>query len=296
MKKFISIICVIAILLSSCYLFFYFYAQWQNNKILQNAADSLIDNVDNEEQMKEEYRKKYPDVNFPEDLLLKYYPVYAENQDLRGWISIPELGIDYPIMQSSDNNYYLRRNIKKEYSVWGIPFFDCSCRINPNSRNLIIYGHNAAKIKNKMFTPLNAYLTSDGFREAPVIKCDTIFEEAYWKVYAVFITNAKAKDDNGFCFNYMIPDFSTKSEFNEFISHINERAVYITGVGINDTDDILTLSTCNYSFKNARMIIVCRKVRPGESLTVDTNSVWKNPNPHYPQAWYDKRGKQNPYI
>lgn len=293
-KNIISIICVIAIVLCGGYLIRFFYLGHRGEKAVQTAANSLITDTDNEEKLKKEYKKKYPNVNFPDDLLLKYYPLYAKNQDIRGWISVPEFNVDYPIMQGKNNDYYLHKDINKEYDYWGTPFFDYRNKFNPNDKNLIIFAHNSPVFKEKMFAKLNAYLSVDGFKKAPVIKCDTIYEEAYWKVYAVYITNAKNKDDNGYCLNYMMTEFPNNT-FGEYLYEVDERALYKTGVDINKDDSILTISTCNYSFDGARMIIICRKVRQGESASVDTSLAVKNQSPRYPQAWYDENGINNPY-
>lgn len=297
LKRFISVICVIAILVSGGYLVGFFYLQHRGQRAVQVATDSLITSdttAEDEEKLKEEYRKKYPNVDFPDDLLLKYYPTYAKNQDLRGWIYVPEYNINYPVVQSKDNSWYLHKGIDKQYDYWGTPFFDYRNKFNPNDKNLIVFGHNSSIFNDKIFAPLNAYLKIDGFKKAPVIQCDTIYEEMYWKVYAVIITNSKAKDDNGYRFDYMITDFDDDL-FSEYIYEINERAIYKTGVDIEPDDKILTISTCNYSFKNARMVIICRKVRENETRDVDVSLAQNNENPRYPQAWYDKRGQKNPY-
>ena len=91
-KTVISIICVIAILVCGGYLVRFFYLGYRGEQSVQEAASSLITDKaseDEEKKLKEEYRKKYPNVDFPDGLLLKYYPLYAKNQDLRVWISIP---------------------------------------------------------------------------------------------------------------------------------------------------------------------------------------------------------------
>lgn len=294
-RRFISAICIIAIVISGKYLVEYISSDRQGEKAVQKAAESLItEKVDEEEILKQEYRKKYPNIKFPDNLLLKYYPVYAQNQDLAGWISVPEYKVDYPIMQSTDNDYYLRKNIDKKYDVWGVPFFDYRNKFNPNDQNLIVFGHNSSQFKNKMFAALNAYATVEGFKKAPVIKCDSIYEEMYWKVYAVYITNSKSKDDNGHYFNYIVNKFS-EDAFGEYLYEVKSRALYETGIDIKPDDHILTISTCNYSFKDARMVIVCRQIRPGESTAVDVSLAHENPNPKYPQAWYDAKKIKNPY-
>ncbi len=82
----------------------------------------------------------------------------------------------------------------------------------------------------------------------------------------------------------------------EYISEVDKRAFYKTGVDIQPGDSILTLSTCCYDFDSAKLVVVARQVRQGESTDVDTSKAVKNANPRYPQAWYDANDKTNPYA
>ena len=79
------------------------------------------------------------------------------------------------------------------------------------------------------------------------------------------------------------------------MKEIDRRKLYTTGVDIKPTDKILTLSTCLYEFDNARFVVIARMVRDGESESVDTSLAKENPNPQYPQIWYDKKGVKNPF-
>ena len=80
-----------------------------------------------------------------------------------------------------------------------------------------------------------------------------------------------------------------------YIEEIKKRSLYDTGVDVNPTDKLLTLSTCCKDFDDARLVVVARLVRPGESADVDVSRATVNSNPRYPQAWYNKKGKTNPY-
>ena len=160
-------------------------------------------------------------------------------------------------------------------------------------RNSIIYGH-STRSSDKIFSKLFDYRTTRGFINNPIIEFNTIYHDYKWKVYAVFITNATTAEDNGYFFNYVWTNISEAS-FGQYIAELDSRKLYTTGVDIKPTDKILTLSTCLYEFDNARLVVVARMVRDGESEEVDTSLVKTNPNPRYPQAWYDKDKKQNPY-
>ncbi len=238
-------------------------------------------------------RDKY-NVEFPDGMLAKYSQLYASNADLRGWISIPAYEINLPVVQGNDNNYYLKRNIYKKWVEYGVPFFDY--RIAENQfktlpRNTVIYGHNM-RSDDLIFGMLEEYRDIDGFKRAPVIECNTIYGDFTWLVCGVFISNSNPKDDNGYVFPYNFIDCSDQL-FAEYIVELEKRSFYDTGVDLAITDKILTLSTCCYDFDGARLVVVARLLREGESVSVDTSKAVKNPDPKGPQAWYDELGKPN---
>lgn len=235
------------------------------------------------------------DVDYPEGMLAKYASLYAANDDLRGWISIPGFDINLPIAQGSNNNYYLKKDIYGKYTRYGVPFFDYRMTDFVNlHRNTVIYGHNM-RHDDLIFGMLENYRSIDGFRQAPVIECNTIYGDHTWFVYAVFISNSDKEDDNGYIFPYNFIDVGD-GKFEQYIEEIDKRKLYTTGVDLAVTDKILTLSTCAYDFDDARLVVVARERREGESVAVDTSKAYKNDDPKYPQAWYDAYGKNNTHA
>ena len=123
---------------------------------------------------------------------------------------------------------------------------------------------------------------------------NSIYGDYLFKIYAVFISNSKASDDNGHVFNYIFTD-AGNSKFSDYIAEIDKRKLYTTGVDINENDKILTLSTCCYDFEDARLVVVGRLVRSGETEAVDTAIAFTNPEPKFPQAYYNAKRIDNPY-
>ncbi|MBQ2848403.1 MAG: sortase [Clostridia bacterium] len=237
----------------------------------------------------------YPDVDFPEGMLAKYAQLYAQNNDFSGWITIEGLGISLPIAQGDDNSYYLKKDIYKKYTSYGVPFFDYRMsNLKSLHRNTVVYGHNM-RHDDYIFGMLENYRTIDGFAQAPVIECNTIYGDHTWFVYGVFITNSDRDDDNGYFLPYNFIDVSTE-KFADYIKEVDKRKLYTTGVDINENDKILTLQACVYDFDGAMIVVVAREKRPGESISVDTSKAYMNPNPKYPQKWYDVNKKTNPYA
>ncbi len=268
-------------------------------KTSQQVVDQMSENIIEHDQtavVDSRLESEFPGVDFPAGMLAKYGQLYAANQDLRGWITINGLDINFPIAQGIDNDYYLKKDIYGKYTTYGVPFFDYRMTDFENlHKNNVIYGHNM-RSDDYIFGNLENYRTIDGFASAPVIECNTIYGDYTWFVYAVFITNSDARDDNGYVLPYNFIDVSN-DKFASYINEIDKRKLYTTGVDINENDKILTLSTCCYDFNEARLVVVARLKRDGESVSVDTSKAVENPNPKFPQAYYDANKKAvNPYA
>lgn len=276
----------------------YFIEPYRFKSDSDALAEQMSVNVNehnNEATVNDQIKKENPNVDFPEGMLAKYAQLYAQNSDFAGWITIDGLGINLPIAQGNDNSYYLKRDIYKKYTSYGVPFFDYRMsNLKTLHRNTMVYGHNM-RHDDYIFGMLENYRTVDGFAQAPVIECNTIYGNHTWFVYAVFITNSDPADDNGYFLPYNFIDIST-DKFKEYITEIDKRKFYTTGVDINENDKILTLQACVYDFDGAMIVVVAREKRDGESISIDTSKAYENPNPKYPQAWYDAKKKQNPYA
>ena len=261
----------------------------------QNLAEQMSQNSNAHSNNVIENSDLNEEPKYPEGMLAKYAQLYDANDDLSGWISIPALQIELPIAKGTNNDYYRNRDIFKKYTMYGVPFFDYRMTDLKNlHRNTVLYGHNM-RSDDLIFGMLENYRTIEGYKSAPVIECNTIYGDHTWFVYGVFISNAYEAQDNGYVFPYNFIDISD-AKFVDYINEIDKRKFYTTGVDLNVNDKILTLSTCCYDFPDARLVVVARLRRPGESISVDTSNAYYNQNPKYPQAWYNANKKQNPYA
>lgn len=235
----------------------------------------------------------------PAEVLPQYRAAYTENNDLVGWISVPNTAIDFPVVQGDDNDFYLRRDFNKEYLRRGSIYMDYRNHIDTPDKNTILYGHNY--LDSTMFSDLENYKDIAFYKTAPVISFNTIYREYKWKVIGVFLTTASPELDNDYVFNYIYP-FMTDSSFAEFVQEVEKRSFYHTGVDVLPTDKVLTLSTCSRDLdrsarkqENVRCVVVARMVRDGESETVDVSKAVVNENQKFPQLYYDKYKKSNPF-
>lgn len=230
----------------------------------------------------------------------KFLDLLEINSDTVGWITIDGTGIDYPVVQTDDNDYYLNHGFDRSWTSVGTVFLDKNCNIgsldDPESEttNLILYGHHTRS--KTMFSELVNYKDLDYYKEHPIITFDTLYKDSEWKIVACMLTNAFSNQDNGQVFAYNTPEFSDDTAFLTWVEECKLRSIIDTNVDVVADDTVLTLQTCAYDFTEARMVIVARRVRDGESAEVDVESATVNSDCKYPQAWYDKYGAYNPYA
>ena len=180
--------------------------------------------------------------------------LYELNTDFIGWLKINNTNISYPVMQTSEDNkdYYLRRNFNKEYSYLGTPYIAEYCNVL-ESDNLIIYGHHING--NKLFGELEKYKNKEFYNKHKIIEFNTIYEKANYEIIAVFKTVAYT----GFNY-YKFYNASSKEEFDTFVAKCKELSFYDIQNSAEYGDKLITLSTCEYSNTNGRLVVVAKKV------------------------------------
>lgn len=186
--------------------------------------------------------------------------LYEKNSDLAGWIKIDGTKVDYPVMYTpQDGEFYLYRTFEKQDDPTkeGCLFIDKNCTIDPRSTNLLIHGHN---MKNgTMFHTLLEYEKEEFYKEHPVISYSSLYSADEYEIAAVFLSKIYNKDEDVFKF-YKFYDAKTADEFDAFVENIKEMELYETGVTPEFGDELITLSTCEYSQDNGRIVVVARKV------------------------------------
>ena len=191
------------------------------------------------------------------EVLDEYKNLLNKNKRLIGWIKIDDTSIDYPVMQTSDNEYYLDHNINQEYDKNGSIFMDKDCDVLKPSTNLILYGHH---MKNgQMFGDLDLYSSKEYFKEHRYIQFDTIYEKGTWEVMYVFRSRVYSEEEIVFKY-YQFIDALSEQEFNSNMQEMAAMSLYDTGVTAQYGDRLLTLSTCDYQEADGRFVVVAKKV------------------------------------
>lgn len=241
MKKiiysFIIILLIGTVLISS----YFIYKELKQNKEQENTFDDLIKIVENDNNKDDENKESNINLN----------KLYELNNDLVGWLKINDTNINYPVMQSKASpNYYLKRDFYKKYSSYGTPYLSEQCNID-TSENNIIYGHN---MKNKkMFGTLENYKKEEFYKEHQIITLNTLEESSEYQIFAIFKTTAY--NSNSFRY-YDYIDFENKEDYNNFIDKCKNLSFYETNKRPEYKNRLLTLSTCEYSNKNGRLVII----------------------------------------
>ena len=191
-----------------------------------------------------------------------------------------------------DNEYYLTHDFYGEEDKHGQVFLDKGNSPQLTDDNTILYGHNITSDRS-MFNILARYKDTEFAAEHPVIQLNTLYNRRQYAVAAVYIVSTRP--EHGELFDYIsYLKFSTRDAKQAYIAQIQKRSLIDTGVKMTADDRLLTLSTCSYEFKDARFVVVARKVRKGESASVDTSAAVMNPNPLYPDVWYQLFGGTKP--
>jgi len=195
------------------------------------------------------------------EVLDEYKILLKKNKKLIGWVKIDDTYIDYPVMQTSDNEYYLDHNLNQEYDKNGSIFMDKDCDVIKPSTNLILYGHHMQS--GKMFGDLDKYSNKSYYEKHKYIEFDTIYEKGVYEVMYVFRSRVYSEQDVVFKY-YQFIDAMSEVEFNSNMKEMAAVSLYDTGVTASYGDRLLTLSTCDYQEKNGRFVVVAKKVAKKE--------------------------------
>lgn len=199
----------------------------------------------------------------PREILEELAGDYASNPDLAGWITIDGTKIDYPVMYTPDDGEkYLRKDFKGNFSVGGLPFIEDGCSLDPESDNLIIYGHNMAN--GTMFNNIMNYQQKNFWEAHKTFTFKTLYEERTYEVISAFYDRVYLKTDTNFKF-YQFIDARDEAHFNEAITYYKEHDLYETDVTAKYGDDLITLVTCAYHVDNGRFVVVARRVADSQS-------------------------------
>lgn len=260
-RKLILTVCAMVAVISLAYFGVYEYMSLRTDRDAQALADAIKEDEGYLSTSKPGDDKYYASLIETENgqpvVLDKYEDLFNQNKSLIGWVKIADTVIDYPVMQTVNNEYYLDHNFHQEYDKNGSIFLDASCSVYPRSMNLIIYGHHMKS--GKMFGSLQKYQNESYYKEHKYIEFDSIYEEGTYEVMFVFRDKVYSQEDVNFKY-YEFIDANSEEEFNSYMDEMAAISYYDTGVVAQYGDQLLTLSTCDYQQDNGRFVVVARRV------------------------------------
>ena len=178
------------------------------------------------------------------------------NPDVIGWLEMEAVDtINYPIVQGEDNDYYLHRTFQRTDNFAGSIFMDYMNKSNFGQRNTIVYGHN---MKNgSMFGSLKNYRDQEVYKKSPYFWIYTPTRIYKYEIFSCAEVDKFGQD-------YQIT-FQDKEDFQEFIYHAQDQSLYDTGVDVDYTDTVVTLSTCTGN-EATRFIVQGKRVRTYQAV------------------------------
>lgn len=219
-----------------------------HNQMLQQQQDQFRERRD------EIYSASYPgekEENFIRALM-------EENSDVVGWLTVPETNIDYPVMQTpEDEDYYLYRDFYGNENRNGCLLLAAGCDIENENVNWIIHGHNMES--GAMFGSLLNYRKKSYMKKHSLIFLDTLEGRRTFEIIAAF--ESQVYYENDFVFKYYkCCNIESWEEFDSFYSNIKRLSLYDTGVNAVYGDRFITLSTCSYHTENGRFVVVGKEL------------------------------------
>ena len=181
---------------------------------------------------------------------------YEKNPDMGGWLTVENTRIDGPVMYTpEDEEKYIYADFDGSFKIAGSFFIDADCSMDPESDNIIIYGHNMKD--GTMFGSLKSYQYESYWKEHPIIAFSTLYEKREYEVVSAFYDRVYYKDEDCFKF-YQFVDAEDEQHFNETMAQFKAKAMYDTGVTAEYGDHLITLVTCSFHVDNGRFVVVAR--------------------------------------
>lgn len=238
--KKVQLIFVIILVISALSIAYYYHKQ----KGKQNPLDNI--EIDTSQVTEDKTER-----------MLQVEELKKENGDIIGWLEIPNTNISFPVMQGTDNQYYMTHTYKKEDSKDGSIFLDKDYNWDLPSSNLLMYGHNNKN--GNMFEGLLEYQEESYYKEHPTIKFTTTKEDCEYEIISAFKSRVYYKSEKDVFRYYYFINAESEEEYNNYVEESKKASLYDTGKTANYGDQLLTLSTCEYSQEDGRFAIVARK-------------------------------------
>lgn len=264
------------------------FATWVDPYLKEKKFQELW-SIYMQENVPDELPEGAEELKLPSGILSQFVLLYQMNPDVRGWLTIDDSNINYPVTENPTAGYYENHDYDGKTSSYGVPHVvdGTSFTQGKNNRALVIYGNNTDN--GMMFSQLSEYTKLSFLKEHPLIEFNTLFRESDYKVFAVMLVQDGDTDENAF--DYTVDTFGSEDDFVEYVAQIRQRSLFDTPVDVLSGDDLLMLTTpIEHSFDKARIVVVARRVRAGEDKENDLSKAYVNRSVLMPAAWQEANG------
>ena len=195
----------------------------------------------------------------------KVRSLQQECSDVKGWIRVAGTVINYPLLQSEDNEFYAKHNYKQNEIQYGSIFMNARSNLKDTHSNIIIYGHNMKD--NQMFGSLSRYSDPNYYYAHPIIHIATDEVEAAYQIICVFRSRVYPTDYDAEVFRYYHHvSFPNAQLFEEYLGNCKSLQLYDTGETAEYGDQLVVLSTCEYTQENGRFLVVAKRLPLGTAV------------------------------
>ena len=234
----ITIICL-GIMIYSGYNIFVWWQENQKNKELMGKIEQEVNIYENK------------NVNDIEKYNIDFKELKNTNSDIVGWLKVWGTEIEFPVLKTDNNEFYLTHSLDKSYNTSGWIFADCNNKLDGTDKNIVIYGHN--RRDDSMFGTLKNILNKEWYENKNNLFIPFIKENKS-DIYEVFSVYKIEKEDY-----YITTDFENDLEFKKYIDTIKSRSVKDFNIDVSTKDELLTLSTCANNNKY-RVVLQDKKI------------------------------------
>lgn len=255
-----TIIFIISLLISIlCIMKIFFWNQENKN------VDKITEDINNEKIVEEVQSETAENINPPEDkdddywnyikmdmMSVDFNELKKKNSDTVGFIKVNGTNVNYPIVQTTDNSYYLKHAFDKSSNSAGWVFADYRNNMVNFDRNTVIYGH--SRSNQTVFGSLKKVLNKSwyGNKDNHIIKLSTPTENTLWQIVSIYTIKPES---------YYITTKFSDSQFKEFVKTIKDRSEIEFSGTLSENDKVLTLSTCEDVAGTTRLVIHAKLIK-----------------------------------
>ena len=252
MAKIVALICVVGIVISGYHIITWLFdaknTQEQTGEISESTNVAELDDSDAETAESDE-QEDSPYWRYLKQKLIDVdlNALRQQNSDTRAWLQVTGTNINYPVVQTTNNEYYLKHSFDKSYNSAGWVFADFRNKLDGTDRNTIFYAH--ARSDGSMFGSLKNILSSSWVSDDNNFTVRTVNDSMseLWQVFSVYHVPTTS--------DYIQTDFHSDAEYLEWLNMLKARSSYKFNANMQASDKIITLSTC-YGVTNSERVVM----------------------------------------